>query len=220
MRNIRLICTVHEEKGLCSISRLYQLIETARPEVIFLELPQSLMSRYFEDKSDSNLETTAVIRYIENHEGELVPADVFAIPEDFFEMNGRLHRRIEANSSEYRRLMDWHSQYLRRYGFEYLNSDYCSNLWADIHTAMEEILVRLDDAQLTKTYQSWNDVIEQRDQTMIANIYAYSQEHEFSSGVFLVGAAHRRSIIQKIESISKVASVNVKWSYRDYQGLL
>ncbi len=125
MRKITLVCREHHERGLCNVAGLYEIINRIRPEVAFLELPRSHMSRFFTEKTDSNLETTAVNRYLEGHEIELVPVDVFDVPERFFERNGQLHRRISANSPEYRKLMDRHYQYVAHYGFEYLNSEHC-----------------------------------------------------------------------------------------------
>ncbi len=219
MRNITLVCTVHEEKGRCNVSGLYEILERVQPEVIFLEIPRSFFDQYFKEKSRSNLETTAVNRYLESHKTELVPVDIYEVSDDFFEKNRRLHQEIESSSSEYRRLVDWHSQYVKEYGYAYLNSEHCTKLWSDIYKCMEEAIDRIDKDELFKTYELWKQVIEHRDNEMMENIFKYSKAHEFRSAAFLVGASHRQSIIEKTKSPSELESIRPKWNYSDYEGL-
>lgn len=214
MPNITLICTVHEEKGVCTISALSQILERARPEVIFLEIPPSLYAQYFEEKTKWNLESKTVNRYLETHSVDLMPVDVFDVPNDFFEQNGLLHRKVESVSSEYRRLVDWHSQYVGQYGFAYLNSKYCSDLWLELNASIKAVVEHIGDEHLSETYDQWKDVIEHRDREMTKNIQKYAEEHEFDRGVFLVGAAHRSSIVKKIHM---EISESVIWNYDNYE---
>ena len=50
MNNITLICTVHEEKGICNINELYKIIERINPEIIFEEINPSAFDEYYKDK--------------------------------------------------------------------------------------------------------------------------------------------------------------------------
>jgi hypothetical protein len=57
----------------------------------------------------------------------------------------------------------------------------------------------------------WLDADDLRDQKMVANIAEYAARSEFTSGVFLVGAAHRKSIMDKVLSGLGTAPSQVEW---------
>jgi hypothetical protein len=220
MRNITLISTFHEEKGLCNVSNLHQILERARPEVIFLEIPPSFFNQYFKEKDRSNLESNAVNRYLELHSAELVPVDVYEVPEDFDAENERLFQKFDAVGSEYRMRIDQNSRHIERYGFAYLNSKYCIDFWLDLYELMDVEIDKIGEKELLRTYECWKDVNEHREREMIKNIQKYSEEHEFNTGIFLIGSAHRRSIIEKSESLSLRNSVTLDWNFESYEGLI
>ena len=62
MPTITLISTIHEEVGPCNVSTLHEILERARLEVIFVEIPPSCFGQFFKEKTRSNLETGAVNR--------------------------------------------------------------------------------------------------------------------------------------------------------------
>ena len=64
MRKITLVSTIHEESGLCTVSKLHELLERARPEIIFLEIPPSHFDQFFKENSSSNLESNAANHYL------------------------------------------------------------------------------------------------------------------------------------------------------------
>jgi pheromone shutdown protein TraB len=47
---------------------------------------------------------------------------------------------------------------------------------------------------------------------MIRNIYEYSGTHEFCKAVFLIGAGHRKSIMNKIK-VCETNSKNLQWNF-------
>ncbi len=122
MRNITLISTVHEEEGVCNASTLHEILERARPDVIFVEVAPSSFERYLKEKSEWNLETYAVNRYLETHSAAVEPVDLCDAPNDLIAAYGRLHREVRARSPEYSRLKYQDSQHIAQYGFAYLNS--------------------------------------------------------------------------------------------------
>ena len=114
---ITLICTQHAEKGACNFNELYHIVEKIQPEVIFEELPPSAYDDFYLNKSRSTLESRTINAYIETNQIEHIPIDLELDLTSFFERNGRLHHRIEANSRDYRCSVDWNSQYVYQYGF-------------------------------------------------------------------------------------------------------
>jgi hypothetical protein len=221
MYNIILICTVHNEAGACNLNELYTIIETINPEVIFEEIPPCAFDEYYKDKEKANLETNTIIRYLENHKIEHIPVDYNNIPPtSFFKENRYMHERVEANSYEYRRILDTDSFNRRQYGFKYLNSIYCVNLNNELYKVIETALQRINNDKFFQTFKLWKDVIEKRDIEMMNNIYNYSKDHRFDRGLFFIGAAHRESIIKKIQQRAVTGDVKLNWNYSSYDNIL
>lgn len=112
-----------------------------------------------------------------------------------------------------RRLLDDNKRDQEERGFPYLNSDLCSQRWADIYAAMQDTVDTLKDPVLSERFESWNNTHECRDHAMISNIRQYCRERDLERGVFLVGAAHRRSIIEKLRKEDVDDSDHMEWSW-------
>ena len=48
---------------------------------------------------------------------------------------------------------------------------------------------------------------------MLQNIYLYSQDHNYDRAIFTIGAAHRKSIIDKIFEYQKNEKVKLNWIF-------
>ena len=218
MSVVILVCTQHAENGRCTSQELCEILERIKPEIIFEEMPPSFHDEYYKERSRSNLETNAIRIYSESHDVKHVPVDHYDVPSGFFEENERMHKRVEAISSDYRRLIDTHAMYVGMYGFRYLNSEYCSNLFDDLDSSIRAALQRLDDKSLTQIHISWTAIMERREYEMMKNIRIYSIEQKYDTGVFLIGAAHRKAIIQRIQNENE--SAGVFWKITNHDGLL
>ena len=192
-----MICTVHEELGLANPSELCAILERIRPDVIFLEVPPAAFDDYYVVCSHKNLESKAVRKYQESVQAQLVPVDLPTPEGEFFASFEYLRTRVREVSPEYRQLVDQDRAYVGRYGFAYLNSDHNSRLWTDLYKEILSAIGKLGDPRLVDIYQAWTATNNLRDILMITNIQNYCRDHLFNSGVFLVGAAHRQSIIDK-----------------------
>lgn len=216
MKRVSVVGTVHEEKGSASISGLLAILERIKPEVIFLEIPPAAFGDHF-NGSRRNLESTAVSRYRENHRVDLIPVDLPTPDEDFFAKHRDLNRRIERTSPDYRRLVDWHSQNVSEHGFGYLNSKDCSDLFSQLHEAMLAAIEQdVDHRLLAEVYDLWIRTIELRDRAMMKNIENYCRLASFSSAAFLVGAAHRQSIIDLSRTELGAASSTIQWDFAGF----
>jgi len=220
MPSITLISTIHTQEGLCNASALHEILERARPEVIFMEIPPFCFDQFFKDKARSNLETDAVNRYCEGHRADPVPVDVMEASSDLIAENQRLCRELRARSREYSHLMSANSQYIAQHGFAYLNSKYCVELWLKVNEEINAALEKIGNTELIRGYKTWTDVHEHREQEMMNNIRSYSDAHAFNTGVFLLGAAHRRSIMQKATNQSGGSSSSIEWNFEDYGELI
>lgn len=219
MPTITLISTFHSEAGLCTVDALHKALEILKPDVLFEEIPPASFDEVYKEYSRSNLESDTVKRYLENYQLEHIPVDDETPERSFFEKDQRMHRAIEGRSREYRRIIDSQSQYKRTYGFPYLNSEYCVNLNREFEDAIKQVLENIGNEKYLAHYKAWNEVIEKRENTMLENIYDYSRPHRFDRGVFFLGAAHRESIIHKIQEYEAKESNAINWNYSDYEGL-
>ena len=133
MTTIFLVCTVHGEAGTASANQLYEILCTINPDVVFLEVPSGAIDSQTLENMKNNLESKAIRLLKTNHQVKLVPVDLPTPSLDFFENYERVHREVKAKSIRYRQLVDNYSTRLRKHGFYYLNSEYCSNDLSLIH---------------------------------------------------------------------------------------
>lgn len=209
--------TVHEENGLANVSGLLAILERIQPEVIFLECPPAAFDDYL-NSARRTLESTAVSRYRELHRVDLVPVDLPTPEEDFFRSDRDLHDRVRRTGPEYFRLVSRHRQYVSAYGFAYLNSEHCSEFWSQLHEVMLAAIDKLADHRLAERYESWIRTNELRDRGMMKNIEHHCRETSFSSGAFLVGAAHRQSIIDLTRRQPGAGSSSIQWKFAGFLG--
>jgi hypothetical protein len=71
----------------------------------------------------------------------------------------------------------------------------------------------MNDSSLTAIFELWNKTNELREQEWMKSISKYCREHSFYKAVFLVGAAHRRSIIDKAKEQSAINSTGIQWDF-------
>lgn len=218
MYSITLVCTRHENLGRCNSNELYQIIASIKPEVIFEEIPPSYFDHYYKHKSKGNLESDTINLYLRNHLVKHIPIDSEKVPsETFCKEYEYLLKRIEGladiNGFNYRNYIDTFRTQVETHGFTYLNSIYCDNLNIELHDAIEKGLQKLNDTKLFQTSQLWKEINENRENEMLKNIYDYSKGHCFENAIFLIGAAHRKSIMKKIEECNKNEKVKLNWLF-------
>jgi hypothetical protein len=219
VKRVSVVGTVHKEKGLASASALLAILEQIRPEVLFLEAPSDASGDYL-DATGKDLESAAVSRYLEIHHVDLVPVDL-PIPDaelfQFLDNNEYLFKNIERRSPEYCRLLDEYSEEVRAHGFAYLNSERCSTNWSKVREAALAAIEELAYPSLTALYELWIGTNERREKHMMKSIDDYCRKTTFSNGVFLVGAGHRQSLIDKSREQRGADSSTVEW---DFPGFL
>jgi hypothetical protein len=220
MPNITLISTIHEEKGECNVSALHKILEKAQPEVIFLEMPEFSYEQVLEDESRANLEAAAVNRYRKTYRPALVPVDIMEASGEMVALSQRLCRELRARSYEYSQLMNAEARNIAQYGFSYLNSKYCVDSWLSIDAVTTMTLEVIGNAQLLNDNKTWEDVNERREREMMRNIQHYCDANPFNKGIFLLGAAHRRPIMEMAESLSGGRSSSIDWNFGDYGQLI
>jgi len=217
MFNIMLFFTRHGDAGNCNVLELYKIIEQLKPDVIFEEIPPCVFDEEYKHLIKDKLETNTIKMYLLDHDIKHIPVDLDVImPQSFWDDNKYLFEQIEIKNSEFCKLCDDDSKYVRYYGFNYLNSKYCSNINNDKDKEMEKTLKILNNKKLFEIFESWNDINEKRENEMITNIYNYCKNNTFDRGIFFIGAAHRESIINKIIKYNETEEFKINWNHLEY----
>lgn len=211
MKTVSLICTVHAEAGRANASELLAILKHIRPEVAFLEVPADWGREKI--ANHKSLESDALLRYQETHSLALVPVDAPTPPASFFRDSEQIFNYIERASYKYCQLADANQANIAAEGFLYLNSELQENIQSELHSEVLRILEMRRDPSLTRAYEKWCHQNDLRDIEMISNIESYGRENKFDRAVFLVGAAHRPSILKKSRERSLVGLSEVQWSY-------
>lgn len=216
MYNITIIFSRHSELGKCNSKELYKIFEQICPDVIFEELPPSSFENYYVFKTRRTLETTTINHYIENNKISNIGVDSDNVPnEKFFSDYKTLYNKIETgidrNGFDLRNSMDANKISSQMYGFEYLNSLQCQQCYCNVNEAIENGVEKLNDEKFFKILASWKEVIDLRENTMLKNIYSYCQNNKFNNAIFTIGAAHRKSLLDKISIYDKTEQIKINW---------
>lgn len=208
MHNITFISTIHKEIGKCNAEELYEIIKKLNPEVIFLEASDETYSTYEKYLFSTygvyhkKLEICAIQKYNYDTSFEYVP-----VCEN--ELSDAFHKKIKivAQNIELQKLIDNSISLAEKYGFKFLNSPESMNLQEEMRLLESRVL---NDDNLDKTVKADIDAYEN---PMIRNIYTYCNNSHFSSAIFMCGAAHRKSIIEKIHEYEKKEESKLNWSF-------
>ena len=207
MHHIIFISTIHKEIGKCNAVELYKIIDKLSPEVIFLEAIDETYSAYEKylfstyGVYHNKLEISAIQKYSCNTTLQYVPVCETGLSDAF-------HKKIKivCQNIELQKLIDNFNYLAAENGFEFLNSLECINLQEEMRVLERRILNNNEMDKIVKAD------IEAYEIPMIRNIYSYCNNYPFISAIFMCGAAHRKSIIEKIEKSKNEEQVNVTWT--------
>ena len=209
MRNITLISTNHKEIGKCNSEELYKIVESINPEVIFEELSGKLFDIIYNANSlnlppDVITEIKCVKKYLQSHNIKHIPVDIDARYISDEEQNWMFDTFEKYD--DYNRIDNEQSLLTAQYGFSFLNSLKSINLQEEMRMLESRILSGSDLDRIVK------EDIEAYENPMIQNIYSFCNNHQFNTAIFMCGAAHRKSIIEKIDRSKTEEKVNQTWT--------
>jgi pheromone shutdown protein TraB len=201
---IVLISTVHHEIGKCNPEELYKIIESINPDVIFLEAFEDNYTKYDQMKFsqfgiyNERLELKTLQKYRLNHFYEYVPVLDIGLSNEFEEKI-----KIVSENMDYKRLFDKYTILERDGGFEFLNSTKSVELQEEMRQLENHII----DNEIF--HQKVNENIDEYENSMLRNIYSFYKEKYSRKAIFMCGAAHRKSISEKI----KKSEIKLNWSF-------
>lgn len=198
------------ERGKCNSNELYRIIEKIQPEIIFEELPYDVFEIiYAEGRSPESLEAITIKKYLKKNQIEHIPVDTYEKNEtDFFNE----FDVISNKSIEYAELLKQQLSMIIRNGYSFLNSSDCDELFDKIHIIEENVLLEINDARLSYQYKSDRELNDKRENEILQNIYNYSKQHSYNKAMFICGAEHRKSIMQKIQLFERKEKLKLNWT--------
>ena len=226
MSTITLMATDHKEKGLYNSHELFKIIEQISPDVIFEEIPPGKFEAVYAGTRQASLEVEAIKAYLQKY------PDTYHYPVDL-DIEQATEKQIKTEvdgiyfickdySPEYKYLDGLIRYWSEKYGFPFLNNDRCSEIISRKKVLEKQILdaLRKDNNQramdhetLNLAYKQWIDQIEDRENEMLRNIYSYMEQKKYDRALFLVGAAHRKSIMQKIQEYESKEKIKLNWKF-------
>lgn len=210
MGMISVIGTVHKDNGAADFKALADILKFISPDVIFLETPPGQMEHYF---SKQSLESRAIQVLSKHQPIDIIPVDIYVVDKAEMLSFHKLFDFLEKHGSEVARSIDEHIlSSTRSQGFSFLNSaDYIESQ-AELERLDDYIVKTKGDEVLQGLYEKWKEAQSIREQAMLRNIAFYCKNRNFDHAVFLVGAAHIRSLRGMIER-SKEDFIDTEWRF-------
>lgn len=216
MHDIILFATAHSELGFCNSNELLKIIEQISPDLIFEEKSPESYTRVHSGIQHDSLESYSIKKYLKKYPIPIIPVDL-----DIHKLIDRqLHKNIVEmfevinNHPEYEQLTIQREKSINQYGFSYVNSDEHRELMERIRALEEKSLKIINHRKLTQVHKTWLGIIDKRENEMVKNIYSYSSINEYERALFLVGAEHRKPIIDKIPKFEKNCKTKLNWKFK------
>lgn len=208
MYNITLISTIHKENGNCNSNELLKIIENIRPDVIFLEAFEENYTKYDQmifsqfGVYKERLELKTIQKYSQNYSFEYVPVLDIGLSDEF-----ETKTKIVSENTEFQKLLDNYNSLEKEGGFKFLNSEESIILQEE----MRQWENRIIDNEILLQRVTTN--LDEYENSMLRNIYSFCKKNSFNSAIFMCGAAHRKSIIKKIEEYEKKEPLKLNWTF-------
>lgn len=214
MYKITLISTEHRESGKCNSDELYKIIVSINPDVIFEEETddEKFQKYYYIENSFSSLEVQCIKKYLQNHDIKHIPVD---IKSNFNYREWDYMFDVFKKYNVYKQILKEHCTLRDKDGFSYLNSKKCTDLFNKTKGVERQLIdfSGINKNALLRTYDSFHKEHHTRENAMLLNIYNYSKENQYNQAVFLLGYAHRKSIIEKITAYEQTENFKLNWTF-------
>jgi pheromone shutdown protein TraB len=217
MHNIHLVCTFHSETGKCNADELYKIIEQINPDVVFEELTPYLYDIIYNKNivdETAPLEIKCIRKYKQQHNIKNIPVDI-EVGSTFSNNVNRMLALFE-KYDYYKEIVSETKSKIESDGFDFLNSDEYFELVKEQRSVESKIVEELNNRHLNRIYKSFVEDLDYRENFILNTIYAYSKEKDYDRAVFLIGAGHRRSIIQKVAEYQLKETIKLNWIYLSF----
>ena len=164
--------------------------------------------------TDEFIEIKCIKKYLQNYNVNNIPVDIDVSPELSAEMEMMLGE-FNKHDDVYKKLVNKGKLLIKQYGFDYLNSEKCLDLYEEIEFREKQLIEsnRFYKDELLRIYKFFHkELLDNRENAILQNIYNYSKENQYNQAVFLIGSRHRKSIMQKIIECEKMSEIKLNWT--------
>jgi hypothetical protein len=216
MCNIVLIATSHKENGICTSKELLKILHAIKPDVIFEELSQQSFTSIYEGRLSDSLETHAIKLYSNEQIVKHHPVDVDGNQLIDKKLKNSISNMFEifGRNLNYQNLSSTLRSLSYELGFPFLNSIQYETLLAQKYFSEQRLAEFFKEGDLVAVHQTWIRINDFREREMLNNIYKYSEINDFDKAIFLVGAEHRKPIIDMINKMEIEARVKMNWNFQ------
>lgn len=217
MNKITVIGTFHIEEGACTANELLKIIQNISPTVIFCEASPEDFPAMLKAADRFNPPEIKALRTIiaSRSSIEIVPVDVHGDP--FDSCLESMLELFKTRSKEYYCASEIHADETFRLGFPYLNSKASDKIFKD-KDSMERIFVEIANHQmLTQTRLDWLQWNDKRENHWINVIHDFFKKNKTITAVFLVGAAHRIRLVEKINVLQNNSELIPYWDFYPFK---
>ena len=228
MYNITLIATIHIESGKCNSEELHKILEDINPEMIFDELPSYAFDMYYGDSFEMcytnsilrnrlppvvPLEVECIKKYKQNRQTKIFPVDI-DVSQNLSKQDEMFMFHTFFKYEDYVKLDSENRALIAQEGFHYLNSDKFLDYLAKKEVLERSIMVsEIQKDRLLNIYKLFHTKqYDNRENGMLHNIYNYSKGNQYNQAVFLIGAEHKKSMMQKITEYDKLSEIKLNWT--------
>ena len=161
------------------------------------------------------LEVKCLREYRQNYEIEIIPVDIDLrqkLDENQKEINFLFSTFFK--NEDYAILDNEKENLIAQEGFHFLNSNKFLE-FSEKKEIMEKNIMEseVQKNRLLSIYKLfYSQQYDYRENVMLQNIYNYSKENQYNKAVFLIGAEHQRSIVQKIKEHEKLSEIKLNWT--------
>jgi hypothetical protein len=215
MAKVTLICSVHQERGACTVDAMHNILRDVGPAVVFLELRASDLALY----EKQLLETRAIHLYSIHSSVETVAVDDFLLPVSLRSEMDSIFSYVEQRSEEFNQLEEQRDS-ASCFGFEAINSSEFETIVERGERCTEVCIAASGSQELVRWHANWTALHRQREESMLLNIYDFCRKCPDTRGVFLVGAAHLSSLAKGIQKRTAQEPGVVLWEIWNRPGRL
>jgi hypothetical protein len=210
--HLTVVLTAHRDAGLCNEDELLRILRDIDPGVIFEELSSASFRCAYGDMSMNTLEVRAIRRLLKEKAILHFPVDEIGPPVGFRERMDSLLDYVETDSLEYVSAVEEAKWKAAQLGFGFFATAEFAELSALARHALAKSVTEANSDILMEALSTWNDLMQRREEAMVSTVLSEIHKNPERKAAFLVGAEHRKTIVDCLAKRSKTALVDIAWS--------
>lgn len=215
MRTVIVLGTFHTEVEACSSQELLSIIKQISPEVVFCEAPPEIFpDMVAAEKNFNTPEIKAIRELLKESNIKIIPVDIYGMAVDD-ESIDEMFDLFEQKMENYKNAVLNQIDETYEKGYYFLNSKKNDKINFDKILMEREIVTRENNRKLSLNYTNWAKWHDYRECLWMSRINEYFNNNDINKAVFIIGAAHRVRLKEKLKTIVNTDLLSANWNF-DY----